>query len=172
MEFGNQRAEAARAGQELAGHYQSMLDGWAEVSRCCMAAADDIYRTSLDFVRDQAEQLQEISRDPGAAMREQTVSRAINCSFDAADRIAQAYLHSLETVREPLMRAVSAQLPMTRTMSSFMEKGMRGSMEAIEQGTDEMTQGVRSAARSAERGAQEAQQRQQQGHQQGRRKSA
>lgn len=144
MNFASQeRTDAIRAGQEMFGQYQSVLEGWAEVSKCCLEAADDIYKTGIDYMKEQSEQLQEISRDPTAAMRERTVSRVINCSFDAADRIAQAYLHSLETVREPLMRAVSAQLPMGRTMSAFMERGLQTGMEAMERGTEQMERSVR-----------------------------
>jgi hypothetical protein len=171
MNFASQeRADATRVGQEMFGQYQTVLEGWAEVSKCCMEAADDIYKTSIDYMKDQTEQFQEISRDPSAAMREQTVSKVINCSFDAADRIAQAYLHSLETVREPLMRAVSAQLPMGRTMSSFMERSLQTGMEAMERGTDQMERSMRSATKEVERGARETQSQQHQQH--GKRKSA
>ncbi|HEX8964307.1 MAG TPA: hypothetical protein VF801_14985 [Rhodocyclaceae bacterium] len=174
-----QKQEAMRAGEELANQYHAMLDGWAEVSKCCLAAADDIYQTGIDYMKDQAEQLHEISCDPSAAMREQTMSKAMNCSFDAADRIAQAYLHSLENVREPLMRVVSAQLPMGRAMTQFMEKGLERSTQAMEEGSERMGRGMSSMMRSAERGTEEAQrgaeeaQQQHQAHrQQGKRKSA
>ncbi|MGE5468299.1 MAG: hypothetical protein ACM3Y9_12820 [Ignavibacteria bacterium] len=176
MNFGNQERgqDMARAGQAFASNYQTVVESWVEVSRCCMAAADDIYQTSMEYVKDQTQQLQEISRDPGAAMREENVSKVLNCSFDAADRIAQAYLHSIENVREPLMRAVTAQLPMGRTITGFMEQGMQRGLQTMREGAERMEQETRGAARSMERGAEETKQHQQhQSHSQGRsRKSA
>lgn len=157
------RSDAAQAGEALVSQCHSVLDGWAEVSKCCLEAADDICQTGIGYVRDQAEQLHEITRDPGAAMREQTYANAINCSLDAADRIAQAYLHSLETVREPLMRVVSAQLPIGRAMAATME----GGMAAVEKGAGKMEKSVRAVARGAERGAEESRH-----HQTARRRSA
>jgi exonuclease VII small subunit len=172
-----QRPDAARAGEELASQYHSFIDEWAQVSKCCLEAADDIYQTGIDYVREQAEQLQEITRDPSAAMREQTYSRVINCSFDAADRIAQAYIHSLETVREPLTKAVCAQLPMGRSMTQLMESSLERGAQAMEQGTERMERGLRGATRAAEQGAQRGaeESRSQQHHpqhHQGKRKSA
>src|SRR5512136_273855 len=109
-----ERQEAGHTGEALANQYQTLIDGWADVSKCCLEAADNIAQTGIDYVKDQTDQLREIASDPSSAMREETFSKAINCSFDAADKIAQAYLHSLESVREPLMRVVSAQMPMAR----------------------------------------------------------
>jgi hypothetical protein len=175
---GQQKHDGMRGGAEMAAQYHTMLDGWAEVSKCCLAAADDIYQTGIDYMKEQVDQFNEFSRDPSAAMREQTVTKAINCSFDAADRIAQAYLHSLENVREPLMRAMSAQLPMGQamsSMSSFMQRGMERGMQAMEEGAERMERGVRGGLRSAEQGAEEAQQQhhqQSRHHTQGKRKSA
>lgn len=171
-----QRPDAARAGEELANQYHTFIDGWAQVSKCCLEAADDIYQTGIDYVKDQAEHLQEVSRDPAAAMREQTISKAFNCSFDAADRIAQTYLHSLETVREPLMKVVCAQLPMGRSMTQFMESSMERGAQMMAQGTERMESGLRGATRAteqgAQRGAEEARSQQHAQHQQGKRKSA
>ncbi len=164
-----ERSDVGRAGETMSNQYQSFMDGWAEVSRCCLEAADDIYQTGVEYVKEQTEQMRQIACDPASAMREETYSTFVNHSFDAADRIAQAYLHSLESVREPMMRVVSAQLPMARAMESMMEKGLQRGEEMMEKGEERMERTVRGATRSAERGIEEGQQQHQQ---QGRRKSA
>lgn len=161
-----QRAAATHAGEALSSQYHTMLDGWAELSKCCLAAADDITQTGFDYVKDQVNRLHEIACNPSAAMREDTVSNALNCSFDAADKITQAYLHSLEGAREPLMRVVSAQWPMNRTLAEAMGRTMQHGMEVMQRGAETaeaMEKSARGAARAMERGAEEAQ---------GRRKSA
>jgi hypothetical protein len=167
-----QRAETAHAGEALASQYHTMLDGWAELSKCCLAAADDIAQTGFEYVKDQVNQLHEIACNPSAAMREETFSNALGCSFDAADKITQAYLHSLEGVREPLMRVVTAQWPMNRTLAEAMGRTMQHGMEAmqrgaetLEKGAEHMEKSARGTARTMERGAEEAQH-------QGKRKSA
>jgi uncharacterized FAD-dependent dehydrogenase len=180
MNTANQeRPDTFRSGEALASQYHTVLEGWAEVSKCCLAAAEDIYQTSIGYVRDQAEQFQELTRDPSAAMREQTYSRVINCSFDAAGKIAQAYQNSLETVREPLMRVVSAQVPIGRAMAGALERGMERGMQYMEKGSETMERTVRGATRSVERVAEEGQaeaeqQHAQRGHgqQAGKRRSA
>lgn len=166
------RSDATRAGEALTNQYQSMLDGWADVSKCCLEAADDIYQTGIEYVRDQTEHLHEMTCDPSAAMREETYSNMIDCSLDAADRIAQAYLHSIESVREPLMRVVSAQLPMGRTMMGTLEQGMERGMETLQKGAERMEKTVRGTTQTAERGATRGAEAARHQAQQGRRKSA
>lgn len=153
MTANRQTPEAAQASEALASHYHTMIDGWAEVSRCCLAAADDIAKTGFDYVKGQVDQLHEIACNPTAAMREETVSRTLSCGFDAADRITQAYLHSLEGVREPLMRVVSAQWPVSRGFAEVVEHGMRRGMETVEQGGDAMRRGAEEGRQGKRRSA-------------------
>lgn len=140
----NGKSEARQAsdafttqGEVLAGQYQTLMDGWAEVSKCCLSAADDIYQTSLSFFRDQAEQMHQMVCDPSSAMREQTYTSMVSCGLDAADRIAHAYLQSLEEIREPLMRVASTRLPMSQAMSDAMERTLQAGSQLMDRGMQE-----------------------------------
>jgi hypothetical protein len=153
----------ATQGEVLAGQYQNLMDGWAEVSKCCLSAADDIYQTSLNYFRDQAEQMHQMVCDPSSALREQTYTSMVSCGLDAADRIAHAYLQSLEEIREPLMRVAATRLPMSQAMSDAMERTLQAgsqfmdsSMQETERSLTQVQRGLQAAAQETLRSVQTA----------------
>lgn len=151
------RQDMAELSHTFASQYETLLEGWAEVSRCYLEAADDICKTGLNYCRDQAERFRDMAFDPANATREQTYTSMIGSSIDAADRIGHACLESFEHAREPLIRLVSSQVPlMSRTIATGVQDIARSAEEmrqAMASTQAAMTSAVEEETRIAEEAA-------------------